>query len=239
MRELKFLKDLPIKLTNTNKRILSVVGGDIYYDSNGNRYGFITFNNLGKSPLFSLQLFIREYSIDGKFVRDNEYFEPYIFYPKGNFVINEPIPLDKETEAIEVTIVKATLDRTNLINDRYVSFRAEDYADLYQRKAPIKKPGTATSFSFVQNEAPRAAGLGGDVEFEEGAPVDGAQPGLSIERENVPSELKEFGKPQKTFWHIIYPAIGLVFLLILFFFIASSVSAGVSEFNWMVNNGYI
>lgn len=234
MKELKFLKDLPIKLTNSNKRTLSVVGGDIYYDSNGNRYGFITFNNLSKSPLFSLQLFIREYSIEGKFVRDNEYFEPYIYYPKGNFVTNEPILLDKETEAIEVTIVKATLDTRNLYNDKYVAFKPEDYADLYQKKAPIKKPGTATSFTFTQREPASRPADGSDgsqpeIEYEEGA--EPPQPGLSIERENAPSELKEFGQEQKNFWRFIYPVVGIVVLIAIFLFIAVSVTSGVDAFN--------
>lgn len=233
MKELKFLKDLPIKLTNANKRVLGVVGGDIYYDSDGNRYGFITFNNLTRSPLFSLQLFIREYTIEGKFIRDNEYFEPYIFYPKGNFVINEPIILDNETEAIEVTIVKATLDKQNLLNDRYVSFKNEDYVDLYQRKAPIKKPGTATSFKFNNTPTPnpepeQGAQEEGDVEYEDGT---GPRPGLSIERENAPTEVKEFGVEQKNFWRFIYPVVGIVILAIIFFFIAISVSSGVDAFN--------
>ena len=218
MTELKFLKDLPIKLTNDNKRVLSVVGGDIYYDAAGNRFGYITFNNLSSSPIFALQLFIREYSIEGKFVRDNEYFEPYIYYPKGNFVNNEPIPLDKDTEAIEVTIVKATLDKRNLIDDRYVGFKKEDYADLYQRKAPVKKPGTATSFSFNQS-APRVDyGAGsGDVEYEEGAAPEGGdgQPGLSIEQGAAPYDLQRYGKAQKSVWRFVYPAIGLVALIIL------------------------
>ena len=54
MTEIKFLKDLPIKLTNTNKSVLVVLGGDIYYDSDGNRYGFISFRN----PIFSPCLFV-------------------------------------------------------------------------------------------------------------------------------------------------------------------------------------
>ena len=172
MIELKFLKDLPIKLINNNKRVLSVVGGDIYYDAAGNRYGYITFNNVNSSPIFALQLFIREYSIEGKFVRDNEYFDPYIYYPKGEFVINEPIPLDKDTEAIEVTVVKATLDSRNFIDDRFVGFKKEDLLDLYQRKAPVKKPGTAGTANFGESntrsydvdDIPPA-----DVEYEEGA----------------------------------------------------------------------
>ena len=236
MKEIKFLKDLPIKLTNSNKRVLNIIGGDIYYDTNGNRYGYITFNNVSKSPVFSLQLAIREYSIDGKFVRDNEYFEPYIYYPRGNFVINEPILLDKDTEAIEVTIVKVTLESRNFINDRFVGFKAEDYIDLYQRKAPIKKPGTATTFSINQapvNDRPVPENeIQGEVEYEDGAAPDvGQQPGISIAREVVPSEIKQFGKPQKNFWRFIYPAVGLIALVIIMFVIMSLVSANVNMFN--------
>ena len=232
MTELKFLKDLPIKLTNSNKRVLSVVGGDIYYDAAGNRYGYITFNNLSSSPIFALQLFIREYSIEGKFVRDNEYFDPYIFYPKGNFVTNEPIPLDKDTEAIEVTVVKATLDKRNLIDDRYVGFKTEDYLDLYQRKAPVKKPGTATSFSFNQPQRSYDVDNPGDVEYEDGAsPRQGGegQSGLNIAQEAAPYQLQQFAKPQKNIWRFIYPAIGLVALIILFIVVAALAAGAVDS----------
>ena len=231
MKEIKFLKDLPIKLTNSNKRIVDVIGGDIYYDADGNRYGYITFNNVSSSPIFSLQLFIREYSIEGKFVRDNEYFEPYVFYAKGNFVINEPIALDKETEAVEVTIVKVTLNNRNFVNDRFVAFKAEDYADLYQKKAPIKKPGTAASFTFNEPSGPRANF--DDVEYEDGsAPQEGGQKSaINIEREVLPTEVKQFAKPQKNFWRFIYPLVGIVALIIIILLIVSSVTAGVNAFN--------
>ena len=176
MKEIKFLKDLYIKVTNTNKKVLNVVGGDIFYDSIGNRYAYITFNNVSRSPIFSLQLFIREFDIDGKFIRDNEYFEPYVFYPKGEFVINEPILLEKDTEAIEVTIVKVSLEGNNFIDDKFVGFKKEDYADLYPRKAPVKKPDTVSDFSFSgsTDESP-LDGFGGNnadnqnIEYEDGA----------------------------------------------------------------------
>lgn len=229
MKEIKFLKDLPIKLTNNNKRVLKVIGGDIYYDTDGNRYGYITFNNVSKSPIFSIQLAIREFSIDGKFVRDNEYFESYVYYPTGNFVINEPIVLDKDTEAVEVTVVKVTLESRNFIDDKFVGFKAEDYIDLYQRKAPIKKPGTATTFSFNQ-AAP--ANANGDVEYEDGAaPQGGTQLGIKVEREVMPSELTQFGKPQKNFWRFIYPLVGIVVLAILILIVMSTVTANVTMFN--------
>ena len=224
MKELKWLKDLPIKLMNENKRVIGVVGGDIYYDAAGNRFGYITFNNLSSSPIFALQLFIREYSIEGKFVRDNEYFEPYIYYPKGQFVNNEPIPLDKDTEAIEVTVVKATLQSRNLINDHYVAFKQEDYVDLYQRKAPVKKPGTATPFNFNQPADRVDYGENvGDVEYEDGAYPQQGQPEQNVVKEQY--ELQQFAKPQKNFWRFIYPAVGIVVLFILYIIIASIVQA--------------
>ena len=232
MKEIKFLKDLPIKLTNSNKRIINVIGGDIYYDADGNRFGYITFNNVSNSPIFSLQLFIREYSIEGKFVRDNEYFEPYVFYAKGNFVINEPIQLDKETEAIEVTVVKVTLNTRNFIDDRFVAFKQEDYADLYQKKAPIKKPGTAASFSFNQPSSGPRANFD-DVEYEDGsAPQQQeGQSAINIEREVLPTEVKQFAKPQKNFWRFVYPLVGIVALAIIILIIVTSVTAGVNAYN--------
>lgn len=232
MKEIKFLKDLPIKLTNSNKRIVDVIGGDIYYDADGNRFGYITFNNVSNSPIFSLQLFIREYSIEGKFVRDNEYFEPYVFYAKGNFVINEPIQLDKETEAIEVTVVKVTLNTRNFIDDRFVAFKQEDYADLYQKKAPIKKPGTAASFSFNQPSSGPRANFD-DVEYEDGsAPQQQeGQSAINIEREVLPTEVKQFAKPQKNFWRFVYPLVGIVALAIIILIIVTSVTAGVNAYN--------
>lgn len=153
MKEIKFLKDLAIRLTNQNKPI-NVEGGDIYYDADGNRFGYVTFKNTNKSPIFSLQLFVREYNADGVFIRDNELFDAYCYYPSGAFVINNPIPLDKETEAIDITIVKLTFNNRNFINDRYLAFKDSDYADLYQKKAPVKKPGTGTTFTFSNATAP-------------------------------------------------------------------------------------
>ena len=204
MIEIKFLKDLPIKLTNQNKKVLEVMGGDVYYDSEGNRYGYITFKNKLKSPIFSLQLFIREYSIEGKFIRDTEFFEPYVFYPMGEFVINQPINLDKETEAIEVTIVKATLNNRNFVNDRFLSFKEQDFVNIFQSKAPVKKRG-ATSSPFGSN-------ADGSQNYDE-------------------SEVKYFGSPSKSFLHYIAPILGVVVLIIVLLVVMNIVTGGVEMFN--------
>ena len=260
MKEIKFLKDLPIKLMNTNKSVLSVVGGDIYYDNDGDRFGYITFKNLEKSPIFSLQLFIREYSIDGKFIRDNEFFESYTYYPKGDFVINEPILLDKETEAIEVTIVKLTLNRHNFVNDRFVAFKEEDYVEIYQRKAPVKKPGTASTFNFAAAPAPAAAPAqeqpvaseesSQPVREETSTPVQEERVAPAVEKEQpataqapvqepeeevasapVSSDNLTYASKQKGFWKFIPPVIAVIAIAVLTFLVISAVTRGVNAFN--------
>ena len=157
MKELKFLKDLPIKITNSTKGIVSVVGGDIYYDAEGNKYAYITFRNNLKTPVLALQLDVKEYSIDGKFIKNSEFFLPNVYYPRGDFIIDEPIIIDKETEGIEVYIIKATLTTKNFVNDRIVGFTKADYVDLFPRKAPIKKRGTAGLFTFDTSTQPGPA----------------------------------------------------------------------------------
>ena len=254
MKEIKFLKDLPIKLTNSVKPI-DVVGGDIYYDSEGNRYGYITFKNTQRSPIFCLQLFIREYSIDGKFIKDNELFDGYCFYPSGEFVINQPIIFDKETEAIEVTIVKLTLKNKNFLNDRYVGFKQSDYADLYQRKAPVKKPGTAGTFNFVRgpepvqgeapvgeepvqqvvNETPVSDNQTVAVSATPSAetPTVGEAPAATpvVEAPVNVESLNNFAKKQKDFFRYIPVAVAFVALVALAFFVMIVVTGGVNAFN--------
>ena len=147
MKEIKFLKDLPCKLLNKNKNIIKLLGGDVYYDKDGNRFAFLTFENTNKSPVFFIQLALREYAGDGKLLQDEEFVLPNIYYPRGEFVNEVPIEINKETEAVEVYITKATFDHVNYINDALVPFKEEDYASKPSR-APKKKWDAKSTFSF-------------------------------------------------------------------------------------------
>ena len=245
MIEIKFLKDLPIKVANTNKSVLTVLGGDIYYDSEGNRYGFISFKNPNKSPIFAMQLAIKEYSVDGKFIRDNELFEGYTYYPSGEFVINQPILLDKETEAVEINIVKLTFKKFNFVNNRFVSFKTEDYTNLYQTKAPVKKSSGSSTFVFAsapQNtpaSEPQAAPV-------EGAPVNEAPNNEAdvvnaevpqadapvnepvqkpVAKETPVAELRRYGKEKKLFFSFL-PFVAAAIVLLIFLFISMYAAAG-------------
>ena len=248
MKEIKFLKDLAIRLTNTNK-VIDVVGGDIYYDTDGTRYGYVTFKNTSKSPIFSLQLFIREYNVDGVFIKDNELFDAYCYYPVGEFVINNPIVFDKETEAIDITIVKITFNNRNFINDRFVGFKDSDYADLFQRKAPVKKPGSGTVFTFSNAPRPAARPVAEEAPLDAEqptaasgeAPVDEAIEQAPVREAPAPqpevpvSEITSFGKAQKDFFRYIPVAVALLVIVVMAFIIMSAVTGGVNAFN----EGYI
>lgn len=250
MVEIKFLKDLPIKLTNNNKSVLTVLGGDIYYDSDGNRYGFISFRNPNKSPIYAMQLAIREYSVDGKFIRDNELFEGYTYYPTGDFVINQPILLDKEAEAIEVTIVKLTFRKSNFINDRFMGFKKEDYVNLYQSKAPVKRNANPGSFVFQSVQPAQAAPAPAATSEkpsdapvvneemkdlvnnakQEAAPVAEAAP---VNNEVPASEITNFANEKKLFPAMIPFLAGVLVLLIIVFVVMNIVTGGVTVF---INN---
>lgn len=208
MKEIKFLKDLPIKLTNPATNVLTVVGGDIYYDAEGQRYGYLTLQNLNKSPIFAIQLFIREYSIDGKFIRENEYFEPYAYYVSGQFVNNNPVLLDKETEAIELTIIKVTFNNFNFVNGRMSHFKEEDYLPLYQTKAPFKKPGSAGKFTFTPSSAPVE-----QPQVQEEAPVveqSSARheaPASTVKEESVSTSSEEVRTEKAVFPETVAPVV--------------------------------
>lgn len=155
MKEIKFLKDLPIKLVNQNQSYINIAGGDVYYDKDGNRFAFITFKNLTKSPVYSLQISYREYSAEGKLIKDGEFFIPYMYEATGEFVNEEPIEIDQQTEAMEIFISKAVFDKNKFENDRFTGFTKVDYIEEPKR-APKKKWDAPRTQLFFDNAAPIA-----------------------------------------------------------------------------------
>lgn len=148
MKEIRFLKDLPCKLCNSNKGVINLLGGDIYYDKDGNRYAYLTFENLLQSPLFFFQASVKEYSGEGKLIKENELIIPYLYAPRGEFVNELPLEIDNETEALELLIVKATFDTQNFIDDKMVAFKEQDYVEKPSR-APAKKWDSKSTLTFV------------------------------------------------------------------------------------------
>ena len=226
MKEIRFLKDLPLKLTNGGSNILSVIGGDIYYDSEGNRYGYVTFSNLNKSPIFAIQLALKEFNIDGKFIKENEYFEPYTYYEKGQFVNKEPIILDKETEALEITIIKITFDRQHYVDNHLVNFKNEDYLPVSQSKVPYKRTNSSNSTFTFNNR--NNTNVNNNVNNNSGSTnVESSNENISLSDQ----EINNVAKEQKNFLKIVFPVVGAIILGIAVFIIMSTVSGGVDAFN--------
>lgn len=120
MLELKYFKELPCRPLNKNKEYVRLAGADLYSDKDGNRYAFLSFQNLYKSPFFSLYLYIKEYDSSGTFLKDSKFSVPNFYGKTGLHVINEPVELEKECSGIEVYIYFAEFIGYNFYNDQFV-----------------------------------------------------------------------------------------------------------------------
>ena len=233
MKEIKFLKDLPLKFLNQNKSYIDLLGGDIYFDKDGNRYAFLTFKNLRKSPIFSLQLSFREYSLEGKLIKDGEFFLPYMYAPSGEFVNEVPIEIDQQTEALEVYIVKVVYDKQKFVNDRLVGFTKVDYIEK-PSMAPAKKWEYKSNFEFVESSTPKEAPVQ-QQKTEEVNPVEAAaaptleaekpveekveQPQEVVSEEQINSAARGTFK-KKNLIRYLFPMIAVVVVIIAVVFVS-------------------
>lgn len=119
MLELKYFKELPCRSLNNNSHYVQLAGADLYNDKDGNRYAFISVKNCHRTPFFSLYLYIKQYDSSGAFLKDDKFSVPTIYGTPGIHVINEPIPLEKGCDGIEVFIYLAEYTGHNFYNDSF------------------------------------------------------------------------------------------------------------------------
>ena len=149
MKVLTYIKDLPIKLINDNKSYINVEGSTLYLDEEGNRYAYVCFNNLYRKPFFSLILDLTQYDVGGHLVKKEKYYVPHCFGNKGKVLLERPILIDKECEALEVEIVLAVFSNkvfahNELRANNSVRFEFPSIAN----KGPLMPSGTANQFNW-------------------------------------------------------------------------------------------
>ena len=246
MKEIKFLKDLQMKFLNTNKTCIDLLGGDIYFDKDGNRFAFLTFKNLRKSPIFSLQISFREYSLEGKLIKDGEFFIPYMYARTGEFVNENPIEIDQQTEALEVYIVKAVYDKQKFVNDRLENFKSVDYIEK-PSMAPAKKWEYKSNFEFptdtpsqapVQEEKVEKVE---EVKSAESTPLSNEQPLNEqpaeekqpevVSKETINNSPRGTYKKKKLFPYIFPMAAVAVVILVVFLVSMIMIKNGVDALN--------
>lgn len=156
MLELNYLKDLPIKYKNNNKKFIEAKGATLYIDNQANRYAFVEFQNKYR-PFFSLILFINQYDIGGHLVKGDRHYVPVCYGNKGSFILDEPISLEKDCEGIEVEVLLVVYSGKCFASERLVSPRQVNYDfPRMDSKAPLKSEGYANELFPEIKEAPTA-----------------------------------------------------------------------------------
>lgn len=118
MIEIKYLKELPIRLLNSNKNLLDINGADIYVDKDLNRFAFIEFKNNNKKPLFALYFVLKQYDANGSFISEIKFSLPNIYYKRGKFVNEIPVKLDEECDGVELFITYAEFSNIYFYKDK-------------------------------------------------------------------------------------------------------------------------
>ena len=153
MIELNYLKDLPIKCINDNKQYIEVEGATLYIDEASNRYAYVAFVNKFKKPIFAMILFLNEYDINGHLIKKERYYIPHCYIAKGVYIIEKPIQIDNNCEALEVEVALAfysnkVFAKNTLMNRDSVEFAFPRLSDNVPLRATtnnaFKYPGVTT-----------------------------------------------------------------------------------------------
>lgn len=142
MIEIKYFKNIHVKMSNQNTKALSIDDACLYVDKNNNRYCFVTFKNLYAKPLFSLFLHIKQYDQTGQFLKEGKFYIPDCYHPRGSFEIDEPFAVDKECDAVEIYVQKAVFSNKGFYNDGFVDVKS--LPSTFEPKQPVYIPESST-----------------------------------------------------------------------------------------------
>jgi len=230
MIEIKYLKDLPCKQINTNCNQMSLAGGDLYVDCNGSRFVFLGFKNLNREPCFSLYLELKQYDSSGILIKTSKFRFPSIYAPKGLYVTEEPIPVERECNGCEVYISYADFANHIFFEDKLVSRSANILPPKFTSvpQTPGITPTNGFNIGEVSNTVVSEVGNieeTKDVEIKNEAEVTEEtstlveEPKIELEQGSLePTTIKRVGK-LKFFAPIIsaLAALGIGFFLIYSF----------------------
>ena len=181
MKVLTYIKDLPVKLTNQNKRYISLVGATLYIDEEANRYAYVCFDNHYKKPFFALILNLTQYDVGGHLIKKEKYYVPNCFGNKGKSVLEKPINVDKECEALEVEIALAVFTNKIFANDQLRQKNTVRFEFPRISNDPLMPKGNAANFDWPEKVEEPVEEEAIPVAIEEEAPVE----------EKVVEEVKE------------------------------------------------
>lgn len=255
MIELKYFKNIHARIINTRKNAFGLNDACVYADKDNNRYCYLTISNKVKDELLSILFHVRQYDSTGQFLKEGKFYIPNCYHPCGAFEIDEPIPVEKECDAVEIFVERALFVTKALYNDRIVSIRSvpEAFGKVQHTVVPASSGFTfpaSQAPTKSEPEAPKAAVVEETKPSVEEKPAEEVEPKEEVLAESAPaneevveapaetpSPAENEGKPgsykiiQRPFW-VIPLAIGIVliiFLVIVYFL----------GYNILVNEGLL
>ena len=193
MKVLTYIKDLPVKLSNENKNVLDLEGATLYLDEEANRYAYVCLNNLTKRPAFALILDLIQYDVGGHLIKKEKYYVPHCFLDHGKNVLEKPINIDKECEAMEINIALAIFSNRVFANDEIRKIRDVVFAfPRLSHNDPLMPRGTAANFYWPKDEDVKEETVTEEkpVEYKEVENPDFEVPSEEV-KEDAPTTVKE------------------------------------------------
>ena len=193
MIELKYFKNIHGRILNTKKNSFVLNDSCIYSDKENNRYCYLTVTNKMGDILLSILFSVRQYDATGQFLKESKFYIPNCYHTPGQFEIDEPIPVERECDAVEVFVERAIFSSKALVNDRVTGIKnvPEPFSSPVQAPvaesidvvAPIGGPEVQGMAPVAPVEQPVAP-----APFDPNAPVD---PNTVVVDPNAPVEQVE------------------------------------------------
>ena len=255
MIELKYFKNIHGRIINAKKNSFVLSDACIYADKDNNRYCYLTIVNKVKDVLLSVLLSVRQYDATGQFLKESKFYIPNCYHLSGEFEIDEPIPVERECDAVEVFVERAVFSSKGLVNDRFVGLKnipepfaspvATPVASSIDVVAPVASP-VVEEVAVAQPVANEAQSLfnpdgsvneavaQGNIE-EPSVASEGEVPAPVAEnQEAVPAEPVKNGKgsfsiKKKMYW-IVPILIGLLIIAIFVYIWLTTYGVSLDEF---------
>lgn len=152
MIQLKYFKNIHAKIINKKDNVITVQDACIYSDQNNNKFCFVDFVNMTNSPLLSVMFHIRQFDQTGQFIREGKFYIPNCFHPAGPFEIDEPFPVERECDAVEIYVQRAIFTSRAFYLDSFRTIESVPPAFAPKQQAVIPEGG-----NFRHNPIPTQA----------------------------------------------------------------------------------
>lgn len=245
MIELKYFKNIHGRIVNTRKNSFVMNDACVYADKENNRYAYLTLSNKAGDALLSILFSVRQYDATGQFLKEGKFYIPDCYHLAGEFEIDEPIPVERECDAVEVFVERAVFASKGFVNDKFVDVRR--IPEPFGAKKPAQEVPQSIDIPHVQQYAAPTAPVApvapvASASGEVAMPVEGVQAEVSNVQpvvESSPEDTKDGTYTIKRRPFAVVPfVIGLILVALFVFVWFTSYSICQQDYDIIYGVGY-